>query len=331
MTDIITITPNPALDVSTSVEKIVPVLKLRGTWKRCDPGGGGINVARVIKRLGHDVSALYPVGGPTGDFLRKLLDREGVASRTFPIADETRQDFFVGEISTGQPYRFILPGPQLTEHEWQRCLALLSGIEPFPRLVVASGSLPGGVPDDFYARVARIARQHGARMFLDTSGPALAAAVAEGVELVKPNLREMRELIGREPSDAGEWETAAKALVDSGKAATVALTMGHLGAVLVKRDQVLRAEPLAITPVSAVGAGDSFLGALVCGMASGATLESSFRQAVAAGAAALLNPGTELCLASDVKRLADQVVLTETRSGPQAASSARLPGAALHG
>ena len=310
MTDIVTITPNPAVDLSTSVERIVPVAKLRGTTLRRDPGGGGINVARVIQRLGGDVSAIYPVGGVTGDLLRKLLDKEGVASRTFPIADETREDFFVSEISTGQPYRFILPGPQFSETEWQRCLTLLSGIEPFPRFVVASGSLPPGVPDDFYARVARIAKQRGARMILDTSGQALAAAVAEGLDLIKPNLREMRELAGREPSNAIEWEAAAKALVRSGKIGVIALTMGHLGAVLITKDRVLRAQSLAVTPVGAVGAGDSFLGALVWRLAAGADLGDCFRQAVAAGAAALLNPGTELCLPSDVKRFAEQVVLT---------------------
>ncbi|WP_128923875.1 1-phosphofructokinase family hexose kinase [Bradyrhizobium guangxiense] len=310
MTAILTITANPAVDVSTSVDRIVPVAKLRGIGQRRDPGGGGINVARVVKRLGGNATALFPVGGLTGDLLRQLLDREGVESLTFPIAGEPRQDFFVSEISTGQPYRFILPGPPLADSEWQRCLAMLSAIEPFPRFVVASGSLPGGVPDDFYARVASIVRRRGARMILDTSGPALVAAVAEGVELVKPNLREMRELVGREPSDAAEWEAAARTLVRSGKAATVALTMGHLGAALVTSDRVLRARPLAITPVSAVGAGDSFLGALVHGLASGAGLEHCFRQAVAAGAAALLNPGTELCRPDDVKRLAAQVTLT---------------------
>ena len=241
MTDVVTMTPNPAVDLSTSVERIIPVAKLRGTSQRRDPGGGGINVARVIKRLGGDVSAIYSVGGATGELLRRLLDKEGIASRTFAIAEETREDFFVSEISTGQAYRFILPGPRLSEGEWQQCLRLLSGIEPFPRFVVASGSLPGGVPDDFYARVARIARQRGARMILDTSGRPLAAAVAEGVDLIKPNLREMRELAGREPADASEWEAAAKVLVHSGKVGVIALTMGHLGAVLVTRDQVLRA------------------------------------------------------------------------------------------
>ncbi len=309
MTDIVTITPNPAVDVSTSVDKIVPIYKLRGTSQRRDPGGGGINVARVIRRLGGDVSAIYPVGGATGGMLRNLLEKESVASRTFAIAEETREDFFVNEISTGQPYRFILPGPRLAEAEWQECLAQLSAIEPFPRFLVASGSLPVGVPDDFYARVARIAKQRGARMVVDTSGRALAAALAEGVDLIKPNLREMRELTGSEPAGASEWEAAARALVDSGKVAVIALTMGHLGAALVTRDKVMRARPIPVVPVSAVGAGDSFLGALIWQLASGADLEHAFRQAVAAGAAALLYPGTELCQPNDVKRLAKQVVL----------------------
>jgi 6-phosphofructokinase 2 len=312
MTDIVTITPNPAVDLSTSVDRIVPIYKLRGTSQRRDPGGGGINVARVIKRLGGNVSAIYPVGGATGALLRKLLDNEGVTSQTFAIAEETREDFFVSELSTGQPYRFILPGPRLSGSEWQECLKLLSQIEPFPRFVVASGSLPAGVPDDFYAMVARIAKQRDARMILDTSGRALAAAVTEGVNLIKPNLREMRELTGREPTDASQWEAAAKTLVRSGKVAIVALTMGHLGAVLVTRDRILRADPIPIRAVSAVGAGDSFLGALIWQLASGCDLEDSFRHAVAAGAAALLNPGTELCMPVDVKRLAQKVILKAT-------------------
>jgi 6-phosphofructokinase 2 len=304
-----TITPNPAVDVSMSVEKIVPVFKLRGSQPRRDPGGGGINVARVIKRLGGNVCAIYSTGGSTGELLRSLLKREGIDCRTFAITDETRENFFVNETSTGQQYRFILPGPQLGEHEWPECLKLLADIEPFPRFVVASGSLPRGVPEDFYARVARLAKVHGARMVVDTSGTPLAAAVAEGVDMIKPNLREMRELAGREPSDAGEWEEAAKRLVRDGKVATIALTMGHLGAALVTRDRVLRASPLAITPVSAVGAGDSFLGALIQGMTSGVSPDECFRRAVAAGAAALINPGTGLCLPEDVIRLAKQVTV----------------------
>jgi 6-phosphofructokinase 2 len=312
MTDIVTITPNPAVDLSTSVDKILPVAKLRGKSLRRDPGGGGINVARVIRRLGGDARAIYPVGGSIGSLLRQLLDEEGISSQTWTIAGETREDFFVNEIGAGKQYRFILPGPQLSEFEWKECLKLVSEIEPFPRFLVASGSLPDGVPDDFYAQVTRIAKQRGAKVVLDTSGPALAAATAEGIDLIKPNLREMRELTGSEPSDAYEWEAAAKALVAEGKVTIVALTMGHRGAALVTRNEVLRAPPIPITPRSAVGAGDSFLAALVWRLASGTSLAESFRLAVAAGAAALIHPGTELCRMEDVKRLADQVMI-ETR------------------
>lgn len=308
MTDIVTITPNPAVDISTTVDRIAPVFKIRGKSQRRDPGGGGINVARVVGRLGGDVRAIYPVGGAIGTLLRRLLDDEGVSSLTFAIADETREDFFVSENSTGQQYRFILPGPRLLETEWQASLRIIAALEPFPRFLVGSGSLPAGVPDDFYARVARIAKQRGARMILDTAGPALAAAVAEGVDLIKPNLREMCALTGNEPSDASKWEVAAQSLVGSGKVRIVALTMGHLGAALVSPEGILRAQPLAIKPLSAVGAGDSFLGALVWSLASGQDIAESFRYAVAAGAAALLNPGTELCQPDDVKTLAGKVI-----------------------
>ena len=124
----------------------MPVAKLRVTSECRDPGGGGINVARVIKRLGGDAEAIYPVGGMIGSLLRKLLDEENIASYTSAIAGETREDFSVSELSTGEQYRFILPGPRLSELEWQDCLALISGLDPFPRFVVASGSLRKGVP-----------------------------------------------------------------------------------------------------------------------------------------------------------------------------------------
>lgn len=309
MVEIVTVTLNPAVDLSTSVERVTPTLKLRGRSLRRDPGGGGINVARVITRLGGESCAIYPVGGAIGRLLHELLDREGVASRTSTIGAETRENFYVSETGTGHQYRFILPGPSLNEAEWRECLKLLSSIEPFPRFVVASGSLPPGVPDDFHARIARIAKQRGARMIVDTSGAALAAAVEEGVDIIKPNLSEMRALSGTDPSDAHEWERAATTIIRTKKIWAIALTMGHLGATLVTPDRVLHAKPLAVTPLSAAGAGDSFLAALVWQLALGADLTDCFRQAVAAGAAALLSPGTGLCQPHDLKRLADQVII----------------------
>src|SRR5215475_10512403 len=134
MTNIATLTINPAIDLSSSVERMMPGRKLRCKGLQRDPGGGGINVARVVRRLGSEVTA------------------------------ETREDFTVHEEESGQQFRFVLAGPKMTETEWQGCLNAVCSLEPFPRYLVASGSLPPGVPDDFYARVAQVAREHGTKL-----------------------------------------------------------------------------------------------------------------------------------------------------------------------
>jgi 6-phosphofructokinase 2 len=309
MTAIVTFTPNPAIDVSTSVEQVVPTRKLRCSAQMRDPGGGGINVARVVKRLGGEVTAVFPCGGVTGHLLAQLLERAGIPARTTEVAGETREDFSVLETASGRQYRFVLPGPPLAEAEWCACLDTLGSVAPRSEFVVASGSLPPGVPDDFYARIVRIAKPWNVRFVLDTSGPPLAAALGEGVYLVKPNLRELSELVGESLGDEAAWVRAGERLIEQRKAEIVALTLGHRGAVLVARDLALRAEPLPITPVSAVGAGDSFLGAMIWSLAAGQGLEQAFRYGVAAASSALLNPGTELCHREDTSRLVSDVVI----------------------
>jgi 6-phosphofructokinase 2 len=303
MAEIVTLTPNPAIDLSTSVDRIVPMRKLRCAPQRRDPGGGGVNVARVVKRFGGDVEAILPVGGFTGQLLRRLIADEGIPNRIIEAEAETREDFSVSELSTAQQYRFVLPGLPLREAEWRGCLEALAGTEPRPKFVVASGSLPPGVPNDFYAQAAAIARKLGAKFVVDTSGAPLAAAIEHGVYMIKPNLREMRDLVGVELIKQNDWIIAAREYISAGKVEVVALSLGHLGALLVTRDQALRAPPLPIKPVSAVGAGDSFLGAVIFSLARGDSLADAFRLGMAAGSAALINAGTELCRPEDVYRL----------------------------
>jgi 6-phosphofructokinase 2 len=309
LTQIMTITPNPAIDVSTSTGKMAPFTKLRCAAPRHDPGGGGINVARVITRLGGDVAALYPAGGATGKLLRRLMDREGVRSLAIPTSEETRQDFTVFEDATQQQYRFVLPGAELAEREWLECLNVLVSATPRPTFIVASGSLPPGVPEDFFARVAQAAKRIGAKVILDTSGPPLRAALEEGVHLIKPNLGEFKGLAGVTAIDDATLIEAGRGLIARNHVALVALTMGPQGALLISADKAVRADGLPIEPASVVGAGDSFLGAMVWSLTRNDDLSRALRYGVAAGSAALLRPGTDLCRPEDVERLAPSVVL----------------------
>ena len=309
MLDILTVTLNPALDVSTVIEKVMDTHKLRCTAAILHPGGGGINVARVLHRLGGDCLALYPAGGANGQRLRQLIDQEQVRSQCVAIAGETRESFSVHEESSGRDFRFVLPGPELAPGEWQACLRHVADLQAPPAYLVASGSLPPGVPADFHARLARLAKKRGSRLVLDSSGPPLAAALAEGVYLVKPSLRELRELTSHALDTEQDWHAAALQIIKAGHAELVALSLGEDGALLVTADRALRARSLPVRVASSIGAGDSFVGGLLWALNRQESLEQAFRYGMAAGAAALLAPGTALCQAKDVERLHRDVVV----------------------
>lgn len=316
MTNVITVTVNPAIDVLMAVERIAPAHKMRCSLARRDPGGGGINVARVLKRLGGDVIAVYPIGGLLGTLLRRLVDDEGVPCLTIAVSEETREDITILERASGLQYRFIQPGPNLIEREWQACLDAIGSLyqrdssaplDRRGRFLVASGSLPPGVPEDFYGRIAAIVQRAGAQMVVDASGAPLKCALQAGVFLVKPSLSELRGLIGKPLNSEPEYVNACRDLIDDRRAEVVALTLGDQGALLVTREQALRAQALAIKPVSVVGAGDSFLAAMIWHVSLGHPIEIAFRYAVAAASATLLMPGTELCRGEDIERLLDGV------------------------
>ena len=307
---ILTVTVNPALDVSTSTEQVISGHKLRCGASRLDPGGGGMNVARVVQRLGGQTLAVYTAGGPAGDAYRRLVEAERIPALAVPIHGSTRQNFTVDETRTGKQFRFVLEGPELSEEEWRACLARVAESIPVGGYVVASGSLPPMVPEDFYARVARLSRQYGARCVVDTSGPPLAAALAEGVFLIKPSLRELETHFGASlPSEQSQIE-AVSALVADRSAEYVALTLGAVGAVLASKAGIIRIPVPSVQVVSTVGAGDSFLGAFVLRLAQGHPLEAAFRAAVAAGSATAMTPATELCHRGDVERLEAELAAT---------------------
>lgn len=304
---VLTVTPNPSIDVAASTEAITPEHKLRCSGLHRDPGGGGINVARVLKRLGTDCLALFPAGGALGRLLEQRLDEESVPAIALGIDGETRESFTVFERTSGREYRFVLPGPRLEAHEWQACIDRVESLLDAFAWVVTSGSLPEGVPEDFYARLARLVRRRGGRIAVDASGAALAAALEEGVDLVKPNLRELREWTGEALEDERDWTRAAEGIVRDGRAGIVALSLGHRGALIVAPGECIRAPALDVEIAGTVGAGDSFLAATLWRLSCGGCIEDAIRHGVAAGTAALLVPGTSLAQHADIVRLAASV------------------------
>ncbi len=301
MKPIATLTLNPSIDGAAQAETVRPIHKVRTTDERFDPGGGGINVARVVRELGGPTLAVYLAGGTTGGVFDDLLATAAITRRRIPIADHTRISHAVFERLSGQEYRFVPEGPLVAEAEWRACLEALDEIDC--EYLVASGSLPRGVPEDFYALVGEAARQKGIKLVLDTSGAALRAGTRGGVHLIKPSLGEFEALIGHKLPLPADQEAAARDLIVSGATEIVALTLGREEALLVTPEHALRLTPLEVEVKSATGAGDSFLAAMTFKLAEGRTVEDAFAYGMAAGAAAVLTPGTGLCRREDVERL----------------------------
>jgi 6-phosphofructokinase 2 len=310
MPKIVTLTMNPAVDISTSVALIEPVRKLRCRPETREAGGGGINVARVIHRLGGDVLAVYLAGGVVGELLKKQVAREGVPSLVVPIAGETRESFTVTDETTRDEFRFVMPGPTLTEEEWRACLAQVEAALDGAGYLVVSGSLPTGTPQDFHAQLGAMARRVKARFVVDASGAQLKSALDAGVYLAKPNLRELEDITASALGERSAQVAACRRIIGSGKAEILALTMGSDGALVVTRDEAWFADPLSVEINGTVGAGDSFLAALTCALASGASLDGALRNGVAAGTAALTTVGTKLASPEDIRRLAERVRLS---------------------
>ena len=308
MTDILTLTLNPALDVLTTIDQVSDTHKMRCGAVIKHPGGGGVNVARVLHRLGASCMAAYLAGGVTGERHHKLMNAEKVRCHVMPIAEETRESFSVHETSSGNDFRFVLPGPQVSAAEYGACFDYVAQHLPKQWLVLSGGLAPG-VPDNVYARLAALAQQRGVRVALDTSGPALAEALKVGVSLFKPSLRELRDLTGQDLPDLDSQVAAAQQLIRSGQAEIVAVSLGADGALVVSATEQWRARSVSVKVQTTIGAGDSFVAGMVWSLSRGDSLVKAFQYGMASGAAALLATGTSLSQAADVHQLLPQVVV----------------------
>ncbi|QLC50209.1 1-phosphofructokinase family hexose kinase [Methanolobus zinderi] len=303
MSNIVTLTMNPTIDKSTSTDNVMAEHKIRCDPPSFEPGGGGVNVSRAIKKLGGESLLMYTSGGMAGQRLHNLLDQEDILQQPLLIEGMTRENFVVFERSTERQYRFGMPGPELKENEWESCIKELSSLDPVPDYIVASGSLPPGVPVDFYARVARIGKDIGARVIVDASGDALKMALEEGVYLIKPNIREFSRLLGQEKIGESEILDKGKKIVSACKCEIIVVSLGAGGALLLSDELVERMIPPAVPISSKVGAGDSMVAGIVLAMSRGKPLREAVLYGLAAGSAAVMTPGTELCRKEDTERL----------------------------
>ncbi len=306
MKTIVTLTMSPSVEMFLEVPRMTPGRKLRCPAPIYGPDGGGINVSRAIRRLGGSSVAIFPAGGATGDLLVTMLHREQISTNVVRIGEATPEGVNVTERATGHDYRFAVPGPDLTPDEWQQCLRALRDHQPAPDIVVASGSLPPSLPVDFYGRVAAIAQECGFRLIVDTTGEPLRHAATRGTYLLKPNVGELSLIAGGAISET-VVEGAARSIVAAGRAQVVVVSLGAAGAMLVDARGLERI-PAPIVPLaSRAGAGDSMVAGIALALARGWDIDDSVQFGVAAGSAAVIAPGHQLCRRDETEMLFEQM------------------------
>lgn len=302
MKKIVTITFSPCIDKSTSVTAMLPEKKLKCARPKLEPGGGGINVARAVHKLGGNSIALFPAGGYTGKYFVELLQNENVPSLVIETKEETRENIIVFDEATRQQYRFGMPGNPLTNDEWQQVLQRLEEMQGIG-YIVASGSLPPGVPPNVFAKIALIAKGKKAKFIADTSGEALKWALSEEIFLIKPNLAELSRLAGKDYLQEKEIPGIARQILSGSRCKAIVVSMGSEGALLITKTIIKKITSPRVKKVSTVGAGDSMVAGIVLSLSRNEDLTTAVEYGVACGTAATLNPGTGLCDLVNVEKL----------------------------
>jgi len=306
MSQVVTVTLNPALDLTVEVDRLEPFNKLRGRQIALDAGGGGINVSRVLHRFGVPTVAILPAGGSSGTALIGAIEREDVPTRRIDQRRDTRRTVTIWEVASREHFRILTPGEPLEDGVLDECIAATAA-EPRPDVIVLSGSMPPGTPAGSVARFSEIARNAGARFVVDTSGPALVEAVEVGADMIKPSLNELRDLVEPEyqgvTMDEFDYRAAAHMVAARGVGAVV-VSLGEDGAYMATRDgRDFELPTPEVEVLSSVGAGDSMVAGIIVGLLRGRDLGEAFRFGVAAGAATCMVHGTELCRPGEVEYL----------------------------
>ncbi|MDN3678054.1 1-phosphofructokinase family hexose kinase [Flavobacterium paronense] len=302
MSKIITITLNPSIDKSISVPNLIADQKIKCNAVTFEPGGGGINISRALQRLGGKSEAFFFAGGNFGNFFIELIKSKKIAFQAFKIKKETRECIIVFDESNSNQYLLDVKGPEVAVVESNSFLKTISKLKEVDYLV-ASGSLPLGVPNDYFVQLAKIAKKMGAKFILDTSGEPLKLALNEGVYLIKPNVKEMGLLFGIEKMDLALAKEKAIELVQSKKCEIVVVSLGADGALVVTKDFAEHFPAPKVKKISTVGAGDSMVAGIVLKLSKGKSIQEAIKYGLASGSATTMNPGGVLCTKEDADRL----------------------------
>ncbi|PWT71604.1 MAG: phosphofructokinase [Bacteroidetes bacterium] len=302
MEKVLTVTLNPAIDKSTTIASLLPEKKLRCSEPIFEPGGGGVNVSRVLHNMGYSSTAMFMAGKHTGEFFTKLVEQEGIETLVVPIEGHTRENLIVHDASNDLQYRFGMPGPTVQEHEWRDCLNKLKELKGYTYVVI-SGSNPAGVLPDFYSEAADIVKEKKCKLILDTSGEALKHALREGVFLAKPNVGELSSLVGGKELNASSILDVAREIINKGYSEIIVVSMGPAGAMLITAKEHFHVPAPALKIKSTVGAGDSMVAGLIIGMQRKASLKDILKYGVAAGTAATIQVGSGLCTKENIEKV----------------------------
>jgi len=300
---ILTVTLNPAVDKSSTVNNIQPEKKLRCSAPVYEPGGGGINVSRALERLGISSVALFPSGGRTGKLMQDLLKKENIHFLAVETEAETRENFIVVDTSNNSQYRFGMPGEAVSKTEAETIHEAILNASPFPEIVVISGSLPEGLKPGFLTTLVKELKARNVKVVADTSGDALTEILEEGVYLIKPNLGELSKFTGHEELDNDSAAEAAKKLIAQGKAEVVAISMGPQGAYLISKNETVHVPAPSVKKLSTVGAGDSMVAGMTSILAKGGSITEMARMGVACGTATTMSKGTGLFTIENAEKL----------------------------
>ncbi|TMI64658.1 MAG: 1-phosphofructokinase family hexose kinase [Bacteroidetes bacterium] len=302
MPSIVTITFNPCLDISSSVDALLPEKKMRCAPLVYEAGGGGINVARGIKKLGGNPLAIYLAGGNNGATLQSLLEAESLDTVLIDTGINTRVNVTMVDKSSTLQYRFITAGNPINEISLEKCIRALEELSNVEYIVV-SGSLQTGLPHNIFERLSAIAKQKKAKLIIDAPTEVLKTYPIKGAYLLKPNLNELSMLAGKEELQDDEIIDVARIIISRNVCEVVVISMGPAGALLVTKDITERFITPMVKAKTTVGAGDSMVAGIVMHLASNKDIKEAVRFGVACGTAATLNEGTQLFKIEDAEKL----------------------------